>query len=667
MSTNVSAVQDYYDYADWYDNGEPTKPATEVIVPCDPTADDWLFHTSIAVISCIVMLILAAVTRWKQRHGGFRKDVAGLLSPVNFLEQTRHRGLAVAVFGVIFCKLCGLLLARSPLPFSKSQENKEYWKILGLFYYPALYSPLLACGGLRSQVGYALGSLLSWTHLGVLVWQKVDCPRTSEIYPYYSLLASLPLIVCLAFLSLLYPRLLFMALRSSREVSVSEDLDSSYYKDYVKEILQKRPTPDDSVTKTKLAERIFDALKSYISSPEEVFQLPLKLTISATVSCIAVYQVALLLVTAVVPTLQKVRAGVNEEVTYLLAGFNVILSQDRAEVIQIVVHYMWCVEVCYLSAMTLSCLATLVMLARSMVLHRSNLRGLYRGNVHNVLNRKRIARPSRQALVCWMGFTAYQAAVVCLGMVIQTLVFFICFLFAVFLVLIPILYGRNFMLFRFLRNMWPFWTTLLLITVLQHAASKFAFLKNDAGSRELVNRSGPFLMAYLLFPVNVLLGLVLGVWRIVITGLFNMVHLCRMDISLLSRGMEAFDPGYCCYSYYLMMEASQSHPVMKAFCGLLLCSVLGGGIPGLQLRDAEEGVRLVQKEKKPTLKSSARRAQARWLLLYTLVNNPALAASRKHFGCQSSESFLNGTLSRATKEGGDNGARRGASARGLAV
>lgn len=53
---------------------------------------------------------------------------------------------------------------------------------------------------------------------------------------------------------------------------------------------------------------------------------------------------ALLLVTAVVPTLQKVRAGVNEEVAYLLAGFNVILSQDRTEVVQIVVHYMWCVE-----------------------------------------------------------------------------------------------------------------------------------------------------------------------------------------------------------------------------------------------------------------------------------------------------------------------------------
>lgn len=53
--------------------------------------------------------------------------------------------------------------------------------ILSLFYYPALYYPLLACGTLHNQVGYVLGSLLSWTHFGVLVWQKVDCPKTPEV------------------------------------------------------------------------------------------------------------------------------------------------------------------------------------------------------------------------------------------------------------------------------------------------------------------------------------------------------------------------------------------------------------------------------------------------------------------------------------------------------
>ena len=53
---------------------------------------------------------------------------------------------------------------------------------------------------------------------------------------------------------------------------------------------------------------------------------------------------ALVFVASVVPTLQIVRQGVNEDIAFLLAGFNIILSEDRAEVVRIVVYYMWCVE-----------------------------------------------------------------------------------------------------------------------------------------------------------------------------------------------------------------------------------------------------------------------------------------------------------------------------------
>lgn len=49
-------------------------------------------------------------------------------------------------------------------------------------------------------------------------------------------------------------------------------------------------------------------------------------------------------------------------------------------------------------------------------------------------------------------------------------------------------------------------------------------------------------MSYLLFPVNVLIGVLLGVWRTVISALFNIIHLGRMDLSLLNRNVEAFDP-----------------------------------------------------------------------------------------------------------------------------
>lgn len=57
------------------------------------------------------------------------------------------------------------------------------------------------------------------------------------------------------------------------------------------------------------------------------------------------------------------------------------------------------------------------------------------------------------------------------------------------------------------------------------------------------HRGNLFLLTYLMFPVNVLIGVLLGVWRMIITALFNIVHMGRMDISLLNRNVEAFDPG----------------------------------------------------------------------------------------------------------------------------
>ncbi|KAM9496845.1 receptor for retinol uptake stra6 [Clarias gariepinus] len=646
------AKEDYYEYQDFYDNAVPTKPPAEVIPPCDSKADESLYHICITVISFVIMLILVVLAR-RQKIVDSLKEVPTLLSPVNFLNHTQHKALSVPVFGILFCRLVGLVLSPSPLPFTRDTQYKEYWMILALFYYPALYYPLLACGTLHITAGYVLGSMLSWTHFGILIWHKVDCPKTLQLYKYHALLSSLPEIACLAFLSFQYPLLLFKSFKGTEKSNPFEDLQSSYYTDYVKNLLKKKKQSQasSSSSKPKLAERIAHIFKSYIYTPKDVFRFPLKLVISLVVAFIALYQMALLLVIGVVPTLQIARKGVNEDIAFLLAGFNIILSNDRKEVVKIVMYYMWCVEVCYISAVTLTCLVNLVMFMRSMVLHRSNLRGLYRGDIYKVYNCQRNIRPSRPALVCWMGYTSYQAAFICLGMVIQTLVFFICFLFAVFLIIIPILYGKNLVVFHIIGRMWPFWLTLSLTVLIQHLTSRFFFIKKEAGTQDLTNRRGLFLLTYIFFPVNVLVGVLLGIWRLVVTALFNIGHLGRMDISLLNRSVEAFDSGYRCYAHYLKIEVSQSHPVMKAFCSLLLQCPSKDKATGDALRNAEEGIQLVSQDKKQHKVPSIKRARGHWHLIYTLVNNPSLVGSRKHFQRQCSENILNGTLNRSSKKG----------------
>ncbi|XP_033473717.2 receptor for retinol uptake stra6-like [Epinephelus lanceolatus] len=637
----------YYDYSDWYsNNAEPTKPPKEVILPCDPTVDDKLFHICMLSISLVMMLILAALTRKNKLCQGFTRGSSSIFSPANFLDQTQKKGIVMAVFGLVFSKLAMLVIALDPLPFSKDTpaDIKEYMKIIAIFYYPVLYYPLLVCCTLQHKAGYVFGGLLSFSHFGILVWQKFDCPKTPEIYKYYALLASLPQLACLAYLCVQFI-LLF-----AKGPKTEEDLDSSYYTNYVKLLLKKKSQAASSSTTDKptLVERILEVPKSYVYIPEKVFRFPLKLAVSAFVALVAIYHTALLLVVLVVPTLHIVRAGIDENIAFLLLGFGIILSDDRMEVVRIVTFYTWLLEVCYLCAMTLSCLVSLVMLMRSMVLHRSNLKGLYKGDIYNIYNSQKTIRPSKPGIVCWMGLTGYQAAIICLGMAIQTIVFFICFLFLVFLIIIPVFHGRNLVVFEIAGKAWPGWVTLILVTVLQHVTAKFAFIKKEGGTRDLDNRESLFLLTYLLFLINTVVGLIVGIWRMVITALYNIVHLGRIDISLLHRTAESYDPAYRYYAHSLKVEVSQSHPVMKAFCGLLLDMMVEGGRAGQKIRDAEEGIQ----ENRPNKATSRRRICCRWLLLYTLVNNPSLLGSRKHFQTlQTSESILNGTPSHSSKKG----------------
>ncbi|CAF93477.1 unnamed protein product [Tetraodon nigroviridis] len=460
---NQSQVDAYeYSYYDYTDEAEPTTRPKEVILPCDPTVDDALFHTCVLSLSLVMVLILAVLCRKNKLCQGFTRGSSSVFSPANFLDQSQNKGAAMAVFGLVFSKLATLTVAPDPLPFCKDTpaEIKEYMKVAAIFYYPLLFYPLLLCNTLQRKVGYVFGTLLSFTHLVVLLWQKVDCPRTPEIYKYYSLLASLPQLACLAFLCVQF---LLLSIKGPK----------------TEEVRGRRPS---SIAHHRLL------LWPLLQRPsQQLFRFPLKLAVSAFVAFLAIYHTALLLVVTVVPTLHIVRAGIDENIAFLLLSFGIVLSEDRMEVVQIVTFYTWLLEVCYLCAATLSCLVHLIMLMKSMILHRSNLKGLYKGDVYSLYNSQKTISPSKPGIVCWMGLTGYQAAVVSLGMAIQTVVFFICFLFLVFLVIVPVFYRRNLIVFEVVEQSWPAWVTLLLVTALQHVLAKFAFIKKEAGTRDLNN------------------------------------------------------------------------------------------------------------------------------------------------------------------------------------
>ncbi|EGW02107.1 Stimulated by retinoic acid gene 6 protein-like [Cricetulus griseus] len=502
--------------------------------------------------------------------------------PVNFLAGNPSWTVPTAVFVVLFSNLCLLLPDEDPLPFLrlKAAPSPGPWKLLALLYYPVLCYPLAACATAGHRSAYLLGTVLSWAHFGVQVWQRAECPQDPKIYKYYSLLASLPLLLGLGFLSLWYPVQLVQSVRY-RMGAGSQGLQTSYSEEYLRTLLcpKKLDSRSQPISKHSLLSWAWACSQHSIYTPQPGFRLPLKLVISATLTATATYQ--------------KVRAGITTDVSYLLAGFGIVLSEDRQEVVELVKHHLWAVEahdmilinLCDIFFSPSPSIFDQLSSCSDREAHGANLQALHRGAALDLGPPLQSTHPSRQAIVCWMSFSAYQTAFSCLGLLVQQVIFFLGTTILAFLVFVPLLHGRNLLLLRSLESTWPFWLTLAMAVILQNIAAHWIFLETRHGYPELTNKRLLCVATFLLFPINMLVGAVVAIWRVILSSLYNTVHLGQMDLSLLPSRAASLDPG---------MQLLQTKDLLTK----------GAGPKGSQSR-------------------------ARWGLAYTLLHNPSLQALRK--------------------------------------
>ncbi|KAG9489600.1 hypothetical protein GDO78_005519 [Eleutherodactylus coqui] len=573
--------QDDLLYEDWYidDPQEPTVPPHEIILPCFPTLSDGLYHLILAPVSLCTLLLLCFLVRRRKLCTSFCWGLPGVLSPLNLLEGSGNNWVPCAAFGLLFSSIFRMFLDPTALNFIANSDGslKELWKILALFYYPALYYPLVAGHSVQNIPGYIAGTILSWMHCGALIWQKAECPQTPQFYSYYSLLATVPQICCLLLLSIIYPILLLQKLRQpSHSKQMSE---RNYYLKYLKNLLRRKvsKTSKDSVS---IGSQVSLNLCSYLCSSNTGFRLSQRSLLAVTVSVLSAYQVALLLMVGFLPTVQKIRSAIDGEFVLMLAGFGVTVDEDKNKAVDYIVYYIWAVEVCYIAALVLSCTVTLTMLLRSLVKHRWALQSLCAGQVSQVFLKPRSLHPSPPALASWMSHISYQAAVTCIGLILQHVVLFLVHLVVTFLIIIPIAYGKFQIILHILEKTWPFWLLLFLVTVVQHLCAYFIF--SQGSPRQTTNRRSLFLCTYIFLPVNILRGLLLSVARLVVSVTFNVIHFCRLDLSLMQHSVQGWDPGYRNYCHFLLLEVSECHPLVRAFCLLLKP-------PSLKKPDLEEG------------------------------------------------------------------------------
>ncbi|XP_038078111.1 stimulated by retinoic acid gene 6 protein-like [Patiria miniata] len=197
-------------------------------------------------------------------------------------------------------------------------------------------------------------------------------------------------------------------------------------------------------------------------------------------------------------------------------------------------------------------------------------------------------------------------------------------------------------LLSFLEGYWLTFVMGFVFYYLQVAIANLTFLqKEKEKEREKVhlnlnNRRLFHWTVYITLFMNVVVGLVSCLMRIIKAVFFGVLFIGRIDKCTLMRGWELWDPGFKSYLGFLQLEVAHTHPVLITFCHFLWKSV------GKDMR--EHRVPLVFWRRKPakmvngsnelSLVTSSGHSRKKlwprnkWFVALTLMRNRALTVDR---------------------------------------
>ncbi|KAJ6653491.1 hypothetical protein lerEdw1_009163 [Lerista edwardsae] len=125
---------------------------------------------------------------------------------------------------------------------------------------------------------------------------------------------------------------------------------------------------------------------------------------------------------------------------------------------------------------------------------------------------------------------------------------------------------------------------------------------------------------YFLFFYNVLMGLSTCLFRLLCSLVVGAWLIGRIDRTIMPKGYEAADMGFRTWIGMLFVDLYHTNPSLVCFCHILVTQN--------QERQEQRTTSYQHFHETAGFRVSSK-AKTRWLLLYTLLNNPSLSALRK--------------------------------------
>nr|XP_056704917.1 stimulated by retinoic acid gene 6 protein-like [Euleptes europaea] len=543
------------------------------------------------------------------------KRQCGILIPLDFVGAFQNRWSLAFAFGATANKVM-IMFSEGYLPVQVPQWARAVVILVCAMEVGLSSYPFFTCLSTRFQItGATLGFLYTGSWFTVIVLNIAQCPHGQVVGEYEKIIFYWPSLLCLVFLMGRFIYILVKALRvhlhldpPSEETSFPE-IHQIYH---VQQLMGKPPR--QQLQKSWIQRKVYEW--------DPCFRFPSRMICMAVLAIICLYMF--------VVTEFYVKKLVLHTLNTLEENFEMLVAaRNTSEVlVSAVQHLKELIDITadvWLVTTFTACLTSVTYVFHILACYRKHMKRLWAGEKQFLPLSS--CKLSHSVLVASIArYSGWQIAYLVWGYLIVHIVQCLFGVMLVYTLVLPIKHGQGIEAAKSLGT-WILTVAIVVgLMVLQTATATRFFLQPkillDDKEKPLAldNRKAFHNFNYFFFFYNVLLGLSACLFRLLCSAVVGAWLIARIDRTIMPKGYEAADMGFRTWIGMLLMDHYHTSPTLVCFCHILMAQNRG------QHQQRTTSYHCFSNR---SVFRVSKKAKTRWLLWYTLLNNPSLSTFRK--------------------------------------
>ncbi|XP_048360370.1 stimulated by retinoic acid gene 6 protein-like [Sphaerodactylus townsendi] len=598
-----------------------TTISTETWVPNNETCKSSVDLQHYLHYSLVPSVVIIIVLSWLEKRPRGRliserwpllKRQCGIVIPLDFVGAFHNRWSLAFAFGALANKVM-IMFSKRFLPVQVPQWARAVVILVCAVEVGLSSYPFFACLSTRFQItGATLGFLYTASWLAIIMLNIAQCPHGQVVGGYENIIFYWPSLLCLVFLLGRFMHILVKASRVCLQLDLTREempFPEVHQVNHVQQLIGKPPR---QLQKSWIQRKVYEW--------DPYFRFPSRMICMAVLALICLYMFVVFefyFMKSLIQTLYTL----EENFEMLVAARNT--SEVLVSAVQYFKEFIDFTEDVWFASTFTACLTSVSYVFHILACYRKHMKRLWAGEKQFLpLSTCKLSH----SVAAVARYSGWQIAYLVWGYLIIHIVQWVFGMALVYILILPIKHGQGKEVAKSLGTGILTVAIVIGLLVLQIVTATRFFLQPKilANDKEkplaLDNRKAFHNFNYFFFFYNVLLGLSTCLVRLFCSVLVGTWLIARIDRTIMPKGYEAADMGFRTWIGMLLMDHYHTNPTLVCFCYILVAQ------NRVQHQQETTSYRSFRNE---SVFRVSKKARTRWLLWYTLLNNPSLSAFRK--------------------------------------